>query len=669
MYNKQPNSKNTKQHANLQQTLLMSLLGMCEWLFGLIIFLFTVCKSLFYKSFFYIKLIISSLNFHSKNRRFLKRIITVTPLTKLLLALLFSSLLTQTNAKLDSDTFKLSVDTQKHDHIRINQINTVINSSHFIPLEDSKTAINGKSWLKVEWDKRKVSDETYIINDFTSQAFEDYYFIKNNQVIAHYSGGHTDRFDVRPIKHFKFVADVTEADYLLVKTCCNPGVPIYFRLLNKQELTEDYYHDLIRYGLVYGIILFLIIYNGFIYLYLREKQYFYYCYYLLSMLLILLTLSGIGKQFIWPNYKFTEFLYFFASINVSLASISFVSNFLNQQYLTKKNTQLINALIGLHLLVLLSYFSIPYINGMKLISNILVQLVCISAWLVTDYVIIRNIIKGDRNAWVVLISYSLINIAGLVFVLRYNGLMPNIPWTEFIVDTAVLIEGLILSLALAQKIQKLRMEKLAVEKKQFEIQKQFSRQLITFQENERKQISRDLHDNFTHQLLLIRNQLQNHIGSDAIETKQTDKVLNEIRDLSHIIHPYLIDELGIKDALNKMVDNLMEKTELEINFVCDAIKMDEFSSLLLFRIVQEVLTYLINHSNAQECLISLSEKPTSTVQVLIKTDAENLPDKQADCFSMQAIRERVQMLAGTFEITTDEMGTQLELIFKNELNQ
>lgn len=566
------------------------------------------------------------------------------------------------HAKVTTEHFTFSVDTAAHNGVRIDEIDKVINSTAFISIDDPDASAYGSPWLKLEWDKSRVTDEQFLINDFTSQAYEDYYLIKDGQLLRHYSSGYAEPFDVRPIEHFKFVADVSDADYVLVKTCCNPGLPIYFRLLSEAELEQEYQQSLIWYAVVYALVGMMIAYNFFIFLYLRDRQYLYYCYYLFSMLYVQLGLSGIGKQFIWPNMGHTETLYFIGSLNVSIASMLFQQAFLNPKYLSTFNKKLMRIAIGIHIAVLLSYGLAAFIEDMARISNTLTQLVCMLAWLVTDYVIIRNLLAGDRSARILLISYLLINLSGLIFILRYNGILPVSLWAEHIVDVAVLVEALLLSLALAQKIQQLREDKIIAEEKQLLAQKDFSQQLLQVQEEEKKRLSSALHDNFTHQLLVLKNSIANKLGSNAEETHHVNKVLSGIRDLSHVIHPYLLEKLGLIDALSNMLETVTQNHDLEINFASDAITIDQQQSLLVYRIVQEAVNNTIKHADADECVISIKQHD-DTISLLIKDDGKGF-DTQADVgFGLKTIKERCDILSGEMTITSNDQGTSVDINF------
>lgn len=586
------------------------------------------------------------------------------------LCLLFSS---NVLAKITSESLTLSInnsiDENKIQPINSHTINTLIHSQNFTILESNHTTADALPWLKIEWDKNKLTDEKFIINDFPMQASEDYFLIKNNQVIQHYHTGNSKPFNNRPIQHFKFVADLKNADYVLVKVCCNPAVPRYFRLLNEKELNQDYYHSLIKYAIAYSLIALMILYNFCIYLFLRDKQYILYCIYLSAVFFGLLAVSGIGKQFVWPTIVGLEALYFNSGLVISLTSILFVTNFLDKQWIGKKSLLIVRTLIALHCLIIVTVLITYYVSKDsydQLVAsyNLISQVLALITMLVNDFLIIRNMIKGDKSAKFILISYTIINIGIALFLLRYNGLIPDTPWNEFFIDIAAVLEALILSFALAQKIQTLRLQKIDAEKKQLLIQKQYSHQLLQVQEEEKKQLGSALHDNFTHELLVLKTNMEETLGKEAKETKQVDKILHNIRDISHLVHPYLLEKLGVKDALQELICHISDMHALDINFACADLQLNKQDSLMVFRIVQESLNNIVKHADAEECVIAIAAANSNKdIQIIIKDDGKGFDTQKPVGFGLKTIKERCHILNGQLLIESGNNGTQLTIIF------
>jgi signal transduction histidine kinase len=143
--------------------------------------------------------------------------------------------------------------------------------------------------------------------------------------------------------------------------------------------------------------------------------------------------------------------------------------------------------------------------------------------------------------------------------------------------------------------------------------------VITVQEEERKHISRELHDDFgqaliAHMLNLRNLQIdlgkQNNAFNQTLEMLITDtnKTLEKIRLLAQDLRPTLLDTLGLKRALETYCNEFKARTGLEISFEIDAEfpELSDMHSITLYRFVQEALTNVVKHSKANQVWVDLS---------------------------------------------------------------
>lgn len=287
-------------------------------------------------------------------------------------------------------------------------------------------------------------------------------------------------------------------------------------------------------------------------------------------------------------------------------------------------------------------------------------------------VIISNWLAGDRNAKVLMITYTALNAASFVALIRYNGLVENNFFVEHVLDMAVVFEAVVLSLALAGKIQQLRQDKIAADIQQRLLQQSFSRRLLSVQEAEKRIIGNALHDNFTHQLLLLKESIVKQFGKHADETRHITQILHDIRHLSHVIHPYMLEKLGLAAALNDMIENIAGSLALDISASIEEPDLDDEQRILVYRIVQECLNNVVKHADADECLVAIhagdAAKHTDN-EIIIKDDGKGFePEMVASSLGLTTLRERVQMLGGKMTINsaagkTPSQGTRVHIVF------
>ena len=157
--------------------------------------------------------------------------------------------------------------------------------------------------------------------------------------------------------------------------------------------------------------------------------------------------------------------------------------------------------------------------------------------------------------------------------------------------------------------------------------KNLSRYLIKAQEEERKKIARELHDEIGQILTAIKinlellkrkvdKELQNQIDENI---NLINRAIDEVRDISLNLRPSLIDDLGLTSAIKWYVEKIKEKSNLEINYI---LKFDpkEFSkdfSITIFRIIQEGLTNVVRHAEATEVLLKVIQKDNE-IEISIK---------------------------------------------------
>ena len=118
------------------------------------------------------------------------------------------------------------------------------------------------------------------------------------------------------------------------------------------------------------------------------------------------------------------------------------------------------------------------------------------------------------------------------------------------------------------------------------LQEKYSQELLISQEEERKRISKDLHDGIGQQLLLIKNKLIRNEDPDTI--KMVEEAIEEVRGVSRDLHPFQLQELGITKAIEMTLTQIDENTTLFISSEIENIDhiFDKKQEVNLYRIVQ-----------------------------------------------------------------------------------
>jgi len=195
-------------------------------------------------------------------------------------------------------------------------------------------------------------------------------------------------------------------------------------------------------------------------------------------------------------------------------------------------------------------------------------------------------------------------------------------------------------------------------------QKKFSRQLIDSQESERKRIAAELHDGLGQNLLVAKNcaLLGLHMVEDGSPAKKhfdeistmTSQALEEVREITHNLRPYHLDRLGLKEALEFMLEKVASASEIRFSAEIDSMDgvFSKEAEMNMYRIVQEGINNIIKHSKATEATVRL-KCDGRCIQLIIVDNGKGFistPNSsntlRSGCFGLTGISERARMIGG-----------------------
>jgi two-component system, NarL family, sensor kinase len=212
-----------------------------------------------------------------------------------------------------------------------------------------------------------------------------------------------------------------------------------------------------------------------------------------------------------------------------------------------------------------------------------------------------------------------------------------------------------------------------------ELQK-LSQRLLTVQDEERRKIARDLHDSTGQTLTALKinvSLLQADckaeparlaILSDVMQL--TDNALEEIRTLSYLLHPPLLDEVGFACAAEWFIEGFAKRTGITIQAkITDSpARLPKKVEIALFRVLQESLTNVHRHSGASEASI-LFRRDTEAVVLEVRDFGKGIPEERLRLLhgvsaetgvGLPGMRERLHEFNGRLEIESDHGGTTMK---------
>lgn len=201
--------------------------------------------------------------------------------------------------------------------------------------------------------------------------------------------------------------------------------------------------------------------------------------------------------------------------------------------------------------------------------------------------------------------------------------------------------------------------------------------LLRMQDDERRRIARELHDSTGQMLVALAMNLSSLEPESPKLTAQSSQVLSdsqklvqemtrEVRTLSYLLHPPLLDEAGLNSALRWYVEGFSKRSHVVVDLQLDSAvgRLPREIETAIFRIVQESLTNVHRHSGSSFAEIRLDRQPSS-IRVEVQDEGKGIaPDKVDNPRSSKGLgvgitgmRERVRQLGGGLEIVSNGSGT------------
>jgi PAS domain S-box-containing protein len=210
---------------------------------------------------------------------------------------------------------------------------------------------------------------------------------------------------------------------------------------------------------------------------------------------------------------------------------------------------------------------------------------------------------------------------------------------------------------------------------------QLSARLLQLQDEERRRIARDLHDSFAQSLLAVNLNLAQLSRSGGELNKEGRRVLaeahkimkglaKEIRSLSYLLHPPVLDELGLTSAIEEYASGFSQRSGIraEVEISKEIGRLPQEIETALFRIIQESLGNIQRHSGSASAKIELKrERAGLTLEVSDQGrgfSSEQLKEEPARTSKLGVgilgMRERMRQLGGRLEIRSGSTGTTVK---------
>jgi signal transduction histidine kinase len=202
--------------------------------------------------------------------------------------------------------------------------------------------------------------------------------------------------------------------------------------------------------------------------------------------------------------------------------------------------------------------------------------------------------------------------------------------------------------------------------------------LQQLRDDERKQIARELHDSIGQMLAAlsmniakVQSQAERLDPAAARAASENavivEQISKEIRTISHLLHPPLLDVAGLASAVRWYVDGYSERSRIKVDtrIPAEFPRLSDEMEIAIFRLVQECLTNIHRHSGSETAAVAIREED-QTIVVEVKDSGKGIPlDKQVAMRSDRAgvgfrgMQERLRQFGGNLDLQSDSNGTSV----------
>jgi PAS domain S-box-containing protein len=209
--------------------------------------------------------------------------------------------------------------------------------------------------------------------------------------------------------------------------------------------------------------------------------------------------------------------------------------------------------------------------------------------------------------------------------------------------------------------------------------RRLSNRMMTMQDEERRRIAREIHDGLGQELAAAKMILDGILAKDSsptmrqasVEASQLiDRAIQQVRTISHLLHPPLLDEVGLVSALRWFLEGLSERSGIQMALEVDPTDLGRLRSELetaIFRIVQEALTNMFRHSGARNGSVTILQKD-GNILVKVRDDGKGIEEQviqlrpESVGVGIGGMRQRVTELGGSLRLANANPGTIVEVI-------
>lgn len=501
------------------------------------------------------------------------------------------------------------------------------------------------------------------------------YVLRENKVIERLPmTGHFQTFSERPVQALPFAYSIpirkneTLGFYLYTSRQYGKHAAVLnFQTKNYFETYEYGFNIMLSF--VCGMVALASLMGFFLFLFVRQRLYVYYGIYAISFFFVLLADTGFAHAVLFFPLDqtvadgFTMISYYWMGGCLGVFTVELLQ--LKQhkkRWIYWFGIVLSYALCVIALLLLIP--GLPHFVRWSFISSSYYLAFIINTYIL--YVISLSIHKKEPIVYFYMAGFFFTSFVALLLLLSDFQIINFSHQNKDIYFLTPFVEILCVALGIGIHFSKVLKARVNVQLALNETQNQ----IISIQENERRRIAQDLHDDVGNSLVAIRNMVIRKDDAARIE-KEIDDLINTTRSISHDLMPVNFDEFSLAEVIEHTVSKFEDHPSLmlEFNHTGKVTRLKPLFELVIYRIISELITNILKHAQATRTFIQLVYQEASLVVTVEDNGTGIKNSKMEEGIGLRSIRLRADYIRARLKIESDNKGTLIILEVPYENNR
>lgn len=596
------------------------------------------------------------------------------------------------------------------DTLKVKGVNTVLLGNFYHSFEDKTNALNANQileqlysnkfeavdkdsrvfnkgftqstyWLALQVQNKNLFEEYYVWNFYNEGTFFDFFEIKNKKPfflenVSSHKLLKNRHFSI-PFPGIKINFKSDETKLLLVKIKPTNRNNVY--TTSDFSTAEDYLLSNQDYpleiGFFTGFMLLAFLANLFLFILIKDKFYCYLCFYLLFLVMFFVE-GHLYDAILYPEFLFKYVTFLPKNVFSNMAIFFGIKVFLLFSNYKEKHPKTFPYISNINLvflvfnaLLFVSSLTLDFQNDALILireySNYALYITLTSFLLAISY----SIYSKNKLAYAFLFSAILLIISVVSVILNSFGISYFVSVLHLDnISRGFLVQVILLTGFFVYRYKTEKDHFFEEQIKNLEEIEILTLKILNVQEDERKLIARELHDEVGSGLTSIKLMLENYFRKNSsFEEKEMEKkiistlktIYEEVRDISHLMMPKSFDELDLKTALDDMILLFQSNNSAILytfNCVCDFEIVEKNKQIHLYRIIGEIIQNATKHAKATQIDIQLYFE-NKQIEICIEDNGTGITEKKTNGIGLINVQTRTKFLKGIYNCDSNSNGT------------